>query len=453
MRAQKQRQRVSTACKACRIKRTKCDGHPQQCSACRYRNQPCEYVYTEDRRKPPSKQHVQALEARIHTLERQLAAACARACADDSGSPHAASRVPMAPIRATDIDDVTDTLGSFNIGDGGEICYFGSRSNFNLLRSARLVDRPSSLEMQRRGREATRQQIGLAPVSDELEAHLLGLFWTWQNAWQRVVARAPFLRDRAARSGAPCGRFYSPALLASMLALASRYSDRPEVRADPLDARTAGDTFAAQAKIMLLYECETPTTTTVQAIALLSLRETALDKEGLGWMYCGMAVRMALNLGLHLDCSRCVDEGLLTAEQVEVRSVTWWGCYVLDKLFNIGLGRPSMILDCLMTVEMPSTCCEEEQQPWTSSSADPTDASAPVSHCVSNAIHTCKLLISVVEILDNIYSPGKPDKTSMVSDAHLRLTSFYNALPAVLRISKSYKDRALPHVYQLQWVT
>lgn len=94
---------------------------------------------------------------------------------------------------------------------------------------------------------------------------------------------------------------------------------------------TAGDAFAAQAQVMLLHECEAPTPTTVQALALTCLRQMSLDKEALGWMYCGMCVRMAMNLGMHLDCSLCVSEGLLSVEEAEVRNVTWWGCYVLDK--------------------------------------------------------------------------------------------------------------------------
>lgn len=334
-----------------------------------------------------------------------MVAARARAChcADhgDGNNQLATSEVPVAPAKTTSIDEVTDTLGSFNIGDGGEICYFGSRSNLNLLRSP-VLNKPTPFEMQRRGYEAARKQIGLVSVSDELDTHLLELFWTWQNAWHRIVAKGPFLRDRAASNGSSFGQYHSPALVSAIFALASRYSNRPEVRSDHSDPQTGGDAFAAQAKIMLLYECETPTTTTVQAIALLSLRESALDKESLGWMYCGMAARMALSLGLHLDCSQCVDQRLLTAEQAEVRSVTWWGCYLLDKLLNIGLGRPSMILDCLMTVKMPSTNCEEEQQPWNSSPAAREDGTVKAAHCVSNSIQICKLLVSIGEILDNM---------------------------------------------------
>lgn len=45
----------------------------------------------------------------------------------------------------------------------------------------------------------------------------------------------------------------------------------------------------------------------------------------------GNATRMAHNLGLHLDCSKWTATGLVSEEEAEVRKVTWWGCYVVDK--------------------------------------------------------------------------------------------------------------------------
>lgn len=127
------------------------------------------------------------------------------------------------------------------------------------------------------------------------------------------------------------GPFHSPILLAAIYALSSRYSDRPELRTDPLDPNTAGDVFLAQIKVMLQYESEAPMTRTVQPVLLLSLCETSRDKEALGFIYCGMATRMALNLGLHVDSSPCVSKGQLISEEVEDREVTWWGVYMLDK--------------------------------------------------------------------------------------------------------------------------
>lgn len=42
--------------------------------------------------------------------------------------------------------------------------------------------------------------------------------------------------------------------------------------------------------MILFYESQAPKVTTVQATALLGLREIATDKEALGWMYCGKRI-------------------------------------------------------------------------------------------------------------------------------------------------------------------
>lgn len=288
-----------------------------------------------------------ALQARVKSLEAELARL--RGSGEGGDFAHAADTEPreagdederMSPESSTRhgtsgtmsvaMEEVTDILGRFAIGDGGELCYFGSRSNLNLLRSA-TIRSTSNIEMQHRGYEAAKTQVGLVVVSQDLQTHLLDLFWKWQNSWQYIVCKAPFLQDLSSHPGSPFGRFYSPALFYAILALASRYTDDIRVRTNPSDANTAGDAFAAQARVMLHYECEAPNPTTVQALALTCLREMSVDKEALGWMYRGMCVRMAMNMGMHLDCSLCLSEGTLSAEEAEVRNVTWWGCYVLDK--------------------------------------------------------------------------------------------------------------------------
>ena len=115
------------------------------------------------------------------------------------------------------------------------------------------------------------------------------------------------------------------------MSLSSRYSSRIELRMDSDDPNTAGKMFARRAKIMLDCEYEAPTTSTVQATAILGLYWAAIDNEGLGFMYIGMASRMAMNLGLHSDCSQYLAKGLITQEDLEERSIAFWGIYVLDK--------------------------------------------------------------------------------------------------------------------------
>ncbi|KKY34463.1 putative nitrogen assimilation transcription factor nit-4 [Diaporthe ampelina] len=164
-------------------------------------------------------------------------------------------------------------------------------------------------------------------ITDELQNHLLDLYWRWQNPWNYVIHKGAFLKSfRGEDDGSHC----SPLLLCSIFAIAARYSDRTELRSVPDDPSTAGDAFCEHAKILMLYEAGAPTITTVQAACLLGLRIMSDGKEALGWLYSGNATRMAHNLGLHLDSSKWTTTASVSEEEVEARKVTWWGCYVVD---------------------------------------------------------------------------------------------------------------------------
>ena len=55
----------------------------------------------------------------------------------------------------------------------------------------------------------------------------------------------------------------------------------------------------------------------------------------------GLAIRMAQSLGLHLDSSL---SNLKVVDQ-EVRKRVWWGCFVVDRLLSMKVGRPPTIYD------------------------------------------------------------------------------------------------------------
>lgn len=248
------------------------------------------------------------------------------------GSRESQSEPPQTPTTAVirdpdSVDELADALGCFTLGDAGELRFFGASSNFSIIQNHSLRV-ASSVDARSRGIAAARQMPGFFEPSDELRDHLLGLYWRWQNSWQYIVARESFVLDLYVHKS---GRFCTPLLLTAILAFASRYSPRLELRRNPEDANTAGETFAAQARTMLHYEYEAPTTSTVQAAGLLGLFWASLDREGLGFMYIGMASRMAMNLGLHSDCSTYASTGMISEEDVEARNIAFWGIYVLDK--------------------------------------------------------------------------------------------------------------------------
>lgn len=67
--------------------------------------------------------------------------------------------------------------------------------------------------------------------------------------------------------------------------------------------------------------------TSVQALALMSLHEAGCGRDSSGWMYSGRAFRMGLDLGFNLS----LDNLGLSPTEIEVRKITFWGCFTIDK--------------------------------------------------------------------------------------------------------------------------
>ncbi|KAF4418724.1 Nitrogen assimilation transcription factor nit-4 [Fusarium acutatum] len=395
------------------------------------------------RQRPPSKRYVEALQERIRTLEAQLERfqnnagfqeRPASSSIEDTYSNSEGDSLPEDSSYRSPIKDLSDRLGALNIGEDGQIHYFGSRSNFSLLKNSPVASSTvSSRELQKQA----------AYTLDQLNLRV-------ENTWQYLVVKELFLEDLYITYS---GRYASPLLLSAVLALAARYSDRVELRSDPLDQNTAGNALAEQAKMILFYESQAPKVTTVQATALLGLREIATDKEALGWMYCGMAARMAFNLGLHLDRSHWVDTGHITKDEAEVGTIVWWGCYVLDKLFNIGLGRPSTIQEHEISAKLPSMEHSAEYESWHSESPIGEPIVFPRSHQVSNVRATVQLFRVTSSALDEIYRPGSQHAKSrimeLVTKTHVNIIEFQINLPSCLRLSPSPLAPTLPHIYLL----
>lgn len=102
--------------------------------------------------------------------------------------------------------------------------------------------------------------------SASLKEHLIDCYFEWEQPWCQVVNEKLF-RD-SERYG---GRYSSPCLVNSILAMGSRYSDRTDLRQSPANSNCAGQVFLARAEKMLNAELKNPTVTTVQALAILGI--------------------------------------------------------------------------------------------------------------------------------------------------------------------------------------
>ncbi|TQN67785.1 Nitrogen assimilation transcription factor nit-4, partial [Colletotrichum shisoi] len=354
---------------------------------------------------PPSKKYVESLQTRIRHLEAQVVSLGSQPASTQS-NPNAQDADQAESTGEDDeqspLSDLTGLVGRLNVIDDGQLHYFGSQSSYNLVREPLCDTDPHepSVRVRRQGLAAAAQLGKIVSVSSELQEHLLELYWRWQNPWNYVIHKSAFLKSFR---GEDDGKYCSPLLLCSIFAIAARYSDRIELRSVADEPSTAGDAFCEQAKILLLYESEAPSITTVQSACLLALRIMSDGKEALGWLYSGNATRMAHNLGLHLDGSKWTTAGLVSEEEAEARKVTWWGCYVVDKLFAIGLGRPSSTPKSTISCPKPSIDTVEEFTPWLpgSDSLGGEKSLGIHSHISSTACHLSEIMTIACEAMDD----------------------------------------------------
>lgn len=291
------------------------------------------------------KAYVRQLQARIQILEEilRIHSIDIDASAAQLMQRNVVSQSSTIDISATALDQLCDAVEgalaldeSMNFDQDGEARYFGTTSGrleFRAYDGVFFVH-PYSTCLLFRAKDASDAQ-DLSPrehsspptdlhepafgdqviVDQEVEAHLMDLYFIWDNPWFQVVDEALFRDSKSNR-----GRYYSPLLLHCILACGSRYSDRVEARSDPDDANTAGRPFLDTIEALLHDELKRPNITTIQSLAILSI------------VYFG-SVHTPLSV-VHSDTGRVPDkmlpDGCTRAWRID-SSLTW--VFILTQTF------------------------------------------------------------------------------------------------------------------------
>lgn len=102
-------------------------------------------------------------------------------------------------------------------------------------------------------------------IDENLQDELIDLYFVRQNSRFPVLDESLF-KTHMQQGG---GRYFNPLLLNCVLAAGSRFSERPEVRTNPLDVDTAGDQLLAEAEVLLHFDLKSSSLTTIQAVAIM----------------------------------------------------------------------------------------------------------------------------------------------------------------------------------------
>ncbi|KAI9852128.1 MAG: hypothetical protein M1838_001752 [Thelocarpon superellum] len=473
------------------VKRRCCDGNTPSCAACAsvYGTE-CVYDPNSDhRRKGVYKKDIDNLKTRNSTLQTLIQAVL--------DYPEEEAFDLVRQIRsAANLDDVADSLQTRENGmdededelesplDGldpsadartfeaelsgkmgelrledGSVKYIGGTSNLILLDAVSVPADASSTssELEQRQREAPLTSWTTVTSDLVLFKHLMNMYFNWHYPYFTTLSKSLFYRDfllgRPADDTRRKSEYCSPLLVNAMLALGCHFSSWPGARADPEDSATTGDHFFREAKRLLVEddEHEKPRLATVQALALMSVREAGCGREGKGWVYSGMSFRMAGDLGLNVDSGGLTGHRSdLNDEEIDARRVTFWGCFLFDKCWSNYLGRQPQLPVSNITVPKFDVFPVEDAATWSPyTDAGMIQAYSQPARTRAVALRISSLCEISSDLLIYFYHPTHMDRSGnkstelkKLSELHTRLEAWRKEMPKEMEP----REGALPPV-------
>jgi hypothetical protein len=349
----------------CRKRKSKCDGTTPACSACAaVYNTECVYDPNSDhRRKGVYKKDIEGLKTRNSTLQTLIQAILnypeddvahlvhqIRTCEsldavaeaiiqkengeepdeDDDGSP-----LPTPTTQTTFETQLSGKMGELRLEDGSTR-YIGGTSHLIYMGAGNHPDESPDVTAVEQYPPVQDPLTSWTTVTTdpELVRHLINMYFCWHYSFFTTLSKHVFMKEFQLGRPPPGSRrkteYCTPLLVNAMLALGCHFTSWPGARAVRDDSATAGDHFFKEAKRLILEDDlhEVPALPTVQALALMSVREAGCGREAKGWVYSGMSFRMACDLGLNIDMP---SKGQIDETEEDVRRITFWGCFLFDK--------------------------------------------------------------------------------------------------------------------------
>ncbi|TFK53184.1 hypothetical protein OE88DRAFT_1657100 [Heliocybe sulcata] len=425
-----------------------------------------------------------------------------------SGSPEGYGEMssPSQLDESEDEDELADAVGQLSLNEHEEVRYHSKVSGLHLLGVKERSDGrseggiwkfPSSRvwpPLPENRLPAKKEEEYAARLPDMgVQEHLVDLYFTYVHTAFPIVHKKTFLDDfshaRASMDSpthspdtaspvrsSPFGRRRQtvPALLLfAMFSIAARYSPNAEAPPPPFGAMwPAGDGYLEEAKLILDCTYASSKPTTVQALLLMGYREIGIGAMAQAWLYIGMAVRMAQDLGMHKSADKWQRSvgTLFGGWELQERKRIWYACVVMDKYVSTYIGRPLAIFGGDFDNGFPSEEEAEEFEEWAPHASEPVAVERGEQTPVNSAIAvpgrviscfnaSARLSIVLSSIVQMIY-PIRPRQGRYAEAQRLEkeLDRWYIELPEHLRFdpAASKAPAPLPHILTLHmqyWCT
>ncbi|ORX55125.1 hypothetical protein DM01DRAFT_1335424 [Hesseltinella vesiculosa] len=325
------RRRLAQACLTCRRKKTKCDGSKPVCGNCQRLSQECNYADSKRRRKAARQGHIDVLEARLAKMETML-----REQSGKPGNDNTRRNITVDLNKLSMMPNSDPTL-----------------PNMNLVEC--LNQTPGSpqyvVEMDRR----------LLPPRDVQE--------TLVNRYlDRLYGCTPFFHPDEIQNPDSCP---TVVLMAITTATIKYIQDEDN---DDVPPWIAGEKYAMAIRQRLVDILDVPSITHIQVLMLLIMHEFGCARGARSWMLCGMACRMAQEIGLHRKPKMAAGEvvSMDVWRKNELSHRVFWSIYMFDRFGGASTARPVMLNDADIEIHLPVDSDELENDEFVTESLDGT---------------------------------------------------------------------------------
>ena len=414
--------------------------------------------------------YVRALEDEVDQLRNQLKSFKTQAWVNKSSHPEEKKILPAtSPIASSASSTTWPSEQSRNgilpyrsprpikweadisVDDRGSISFHGSTSAVheppNLAQAVQMspeqIKGPQSQQQDEQTKQDLRQNAqqqrqlegfaiaNTAPhvnLPKEVSEELLKFHWCWIHPLFVFVYRPAFTRGMTlvdSQPGSPDPPYYSETLLKVMTSHCARFLNH-DIYQQHFNTRFTPAEFMQQttheARVSLAMETlNSSSISTIQALLQQSAREIVFGRASQGWMYGGMAFRMAFDMGIHLPSDKLQNfVKSLSNEDIEIRKRLFWSCYTWDKVLSLYLGRMPAFTPS--TDDVPLSFLDDftDTATWSPYYGETPDTQARAlphypptpGYIVSCFQQLSKLCIIINDLMQNIYSAEAAAKRS-----------------------------------------
>ncbi|OAL32981.1 hypothetical protein AYO22_00066 [Fonsecaea multimorphosa] len=466
------RRRIALACTSCRNRKSRCNGARPSCSLCVELGFECIYQQpAAGNVRPPQLQP--GYDERLRAIEDTLRLLVNRNHPPSDGSEqlNPSSHEPNRPSQEAtttiqeprqvhnddedvaildeddslqqNAEDSVDGMAAITDPEETESRFFGPSSNIALLRH--ISDATSAtlkaIGQSRHSESGINQPIvsrvaspvtttfsETSPIArhhinirslppEERALHLIRLFFSDTGMLFPYIHEQDILRTYSA---ARRNRFTAVSrswlcLINAIFAFATYISAKPDQSAEKNAAESEIFIERAQA-LSAEIEMKSASLETVQCLLLMAQYRQGTQRSDQAWNLHGLAVRAAIQLGLH---SQTASSGLNLVE-AEIRKRTWFGCMILDRTLSMTFGRPCMMPNSIIKLDLPLNQNLERLSMLGHSATSMSTLDPPDTVCLFTA--TIQLYYILGDIISELYGGNVDVDTGLTVPTMLERT-------------------------------